>query len=112
HLADEPPELLELPRRRKRLGEHVVLPGGPPRAQRREEAEHLERLVHEPRGGKVGDDDGVGAGVRERAFPDHGAEGLHGGAVRRGRNGSEGVEGGGVVPRGGEEAEASERRGG
>lgn len=75
------------------------------------------------------DDDGVGAGVRERALADHGAEGPHGGgmvgradvepheevvrlggAVRLGRDGGEGVERGGVVARGGEEAEARERR--
>lgn len=42
HLADEPPKQLKLPRRRKHHGEHVVLLGGPLRAQRQEEAEHVE----------------------------------------------------------------------
>ncbi|KAE8772028.1 alpha-6-galactosyltransferase [Hordeum vulgare] len=52
----------------ERLGEHVELPGGPANSQRRQEPEHLERLVHEPRADEVGDDDGVGARVGERAL--------------------------------------------
>jgi hypothetical protein len=76
------------------------------------------------------DDDGVGAGVRERALPDHAAERLDGGGVvavpgvevdedivrlgravqRRRGEGREGVERRVAVPRGGEEAEARERR--
>lgn len=76
----------------------------------------------------MGDDDSVCAGVGERALADHGAERLHsggmvggagvqvdeevvclGGAARGGRKGSEGDEGGRMVPRGGEQAEARER---
>lgn len=73
----------------------------------------------------MGDDDGVGACIRERALADHAAERLDGGAMvavphvefdddvvrlrraaRGGREGTEGFERGGAVPRGGEEAEA------
>lgn len=52
------------------LGEHVELSGGP-RMPQGQDAKHLERLVHEPRGGEVGDDDGAGACIWERALTGH-----------------------------------------
>ena len=78
---------------------------------RGQDAKHLERLVHEPHRGEVGDDDGVGACIWERALANHTMERLDGGVMSvvphgpchgtpwrpNGNRGLHGSEGGGAT---------------